>query len=99
MPISFCTFENGLPCTSLFRPTAAQPPGGPAVTRAPGGPKLDLTVGSSPKIARFGFGGGNTSRGGFGTGGCVIVLPLIARFWISLTWFARVALLLMFSLL
>ena len=37
----------------------------------------DLIVGSSPKIARFGFGGGNTSRGGLGTGGCVIALPII----------------------
>src|SRR5688500_6807114 len=54
-------------------------------------------VGSSPKIARAGFGGGNTRRGGFGCGATEMQFPGASRFVIGLTWLLRVVLTLMFS--
>src|SRR5712675_1105636 len=56
-------------------------------------------VGSSPKIARFGFGGGNTRRGGFGCGATLMQLPGSTTPVTGSIWLARVALTLMFSLL
>src|SRR5688572_17839790 len=94
--------ENGLPVDRKLMLAGRQPDGVPPVTSAPGGPAEDFTDGSSPKIARLGFGGGKISRGGFGVGGCVIVLPgsvVPVTLRSSLTWFARRALGLMFSLL
>ena len=65
----------------------------------PGGPIDEVLVGSSPKIARAGFGGGKISRGGFGCGAIEIVLPGWLRPVIGFCWLLNAEFRLMFSLL
>src|SRR5687767_3837135 len=88
---------NGLPEVSTFTDDCWH--GGTVVMIVPGGPALEVTVGSSPKMARDGFGGGNTSLGGFGCGATVMLLPSTFDGVSGVTWFERLALTLMFSLL
>src|SRR5688572_8054379 len=96
MPTDVLCVENGLPVFRPFTGLTMQPEGGPPVKIVPGAPVDDVTDGSSPKIWRAGLGGGNTSFGGLGSGGVVMVLPTTCTANAS-TWFARDALRLMFS--